>query len=590
MTSTSAIRYARRLLDMAPEELAARVRQQVGPTAPPGLLPWEPPPRSVAAEWLDGHFLFGPAGAGAKIEAWARSRPDEAARLVQAAHRGLESGWDVLGVRVRLAPGRIGWQSGDLRWVWELNRHPFLFSLARAGVLSGDRRFAERVTELLLDWRRRNPFGTGVNWSSALEVGVRALAWLWTWPVVWPSEPAWREWSKGLYEHYEYLRTHLSVYTDPTNHLIGETAALWILSVAVPGLPGAAREERRALEILAAEAARQVTPDGVNREQSTGYQRFVLDFCRQVAALARKTGRRLPSVLEQRTEAMASFLAMLGGDDAPAIGDGDGGRGAPLEEPGADLNWWLGGAPDGPVSGREQPTGYCYWEADDLASLFDVGPLGLWPNASHGHADALSIQVRVGSRWLLGDPGTGAYAANPAVRDALRGTAAHNTVTVDGQDQADAWEVFKWLQPAEAQLLDSYSDRRYDYALARHHGYHRLAPPVTHYRSVLFVRPPASDAGWIIKDRLEGGGRRRCALWFHFPPGVELWNEGPRAVRAFDPETGCGLRLAFSDPGWRIVEGLWSRRFGQWETAPVVTLERTVELPLVWLTFLTPLR
>jgi hypothetical protein len=139
-------------------------------------------------------------------------------------------------------------------------------------------------------------------------------------------------------------------------------------------------------------------------------------------------------------------------------------------------------------------------------------------------------------------------------------------------------------------LVENHSDERTDYALGMHEGYRRLRRPVTHYRSVLFLRPPAPDAGWILTDRLKGTGRHRCALRFHFPPGMELRPNGARAVVAMDPAAGVGLRLAFSEPGWRVEPGLWSGRFGHWETAPVVVLERTVELPLVWVTMLTPIR
>jgi len=579
-------RYARRLLAMEPEEIAARLAERLPASSASAAPRWTPPAAGVLTGRLEECFLYGPAGGRDRLQFWQLEHPEAAAGLVDLARQSLDR-WEVFGVPVRLTPGEIDWHAGDRRWTWELNRHQFLFLLARAAVLTGEREFAARASALVEDWRARNPYGAGVNWSSALEVAVRAISWLWTLPLLWPA----RQWLDGLYDHYCYLSTHLSIYTDPTNHLVGEAAALWLLSVSLPDLPGAAAQERRALAILTREVARQVTPDGVSREQSTGYQRFVLDFCRQVLTVAKKTDRRIPPLLEQRTAAMASFLALLGGENAPAIGDGDGGRGAPFTEPRPDLDWWLPLPQPPPVAKRvSAASGYCYWEAGDLALLFDVGPLGLWPNASHGHADALSIQIRVGSRWVLGDPGTGAYGANPEVRDALRGTAAHNTVTVDGLDQSETLDLFKWLAPVEARLLESHSDERSDYALAMHEGYGRLRRPVIHHRSVLFLRPPAPDAGWILTDRLKGAGRHRFALRFHFPPGMELRPIGLRAVAATDPDTGVGLRLAFSEPGWRVEPGLWSRRFGHWETAPVVVLERTAELPLIWVTMLTPIR
>ena len=128
----------------------------------------------------------------------------------------------------------------------------------------------------------KNPFRQGVNWSSNLEVAMRAISWLWTMPYL----LAWSEldqeflacWLGSLYDHFDHISKNLSVYTDPTNHLIGEATALWLLSTVFPDLPEAPRQGQRALDILSREAQRQFTRDGVNCEQSTSYHRFVIDW------------------------------------------------------------------------------------------------------------------------------------------------------------------------------------------------------------------------------------------------------------------------------------------------------------------------
>lgn len=584
------LRYARRLASMSPGEIAARLAP-----ARPGA-----PVRFPAREQTVPHFLFEPAEARRVLDVWCCSHPGRAARLVETARAGLDR-WEVFGVPVALRPGAIDWQGGDVRWAWEINRHQFLFTFARAFALTGDPVYARRITDLLADWWDHNPFGRGVNWSSALEVAVRSISWLWTLPLLLDStalDAAFlHRWLVSLEEHYKYISRHLSVYTDPTNHLIGEAAALWMLAVAMPHLPDAQARERRALEILSREIERQVAPDGVCREQSAGYQRFVLDFYLQVLALARRAGRELPPIIGERVRAMLEFLLALAGENGelPAIGDSDDARGIPFPELSVELYppelaMWLD-VPEAAAAGLRSRVfphgGYCLFESQAqgrrVALLFDAGPLGLWPNASHGHADALSVQLNLDGRWILGDPGTGCYGASPGVRNALRGTAAHNTVAVDDLDQTDALDVFKWLRRFPVRLLDGYCGRDFGYALAMHEGYHRLQQPVTHYRAVLFVHRP--NPSCIIADRLEGEGCHRCALRFHFPPGTILREEGPRVFGALDASGAALLRLTFSDSA-RCEQGLWSRRFGQWEQAPVLTIERTSEMPLAWLTFI----
>ena len=86
--------------------------------------------------------------------------------------------------------------------------------------------------------------------------------------------------------------------------------------------------------------------------------------------------------------------------------------------------------------------------------------------------------------YFLIDSGTYAYHSYPQWRSYFRGTSAHNTVRVDGQDQSVAAGTFQWTQKAHARLLSFRSGHCIDNILAEHDGYRRLADPVTHRRSI----------------------------------------------------------------------------------------------------------
>ena len=174
--------------------MSARLRERRTANRPIRAAGWNPPDRATLAERLESHFLFGPDRARAIAESWRSGQPHDAARLVETAQRGLQS-WKIFGLPVKLDPERLDWQAVpdaaryDRRWVWELNRHQFLFTFARAFVLTGEESYARRICDLVESWVEANPAGRGVNWSSALEVGVRAISWLWTLPLVldWPG-------------------------------------------------------------------------------------------------------------------------------------------------------------------------------------------------------------------------------------------------------------------------------------------------------------------------------------------------------------------------------------------------------------------
>jgi hypothetical protein len=220
-------------------------------------------------------------------------------------------------------------------------------------------------------------------------------------------------------------------------------------------------------------------------------------------------------------------------------------------------------------------------------TVFDVGALGLWPNAAHGHADALSVLIRLGNRLILTDPGTGTYHQDANVRNRLRTTAAHNTVTLDGLNQADIFDVFKWVNPWKAWLQHSFVGEHFQYAVASHNGYCRLTRPVVHHRHVLVI----DQVGWIIVDYVEGFFEREVARHFTFHPCTTLTARGAASIDVADVDQDVTLRFSFPDldhcptAAWRTGTGLYSEKYGHWVEAPRLTVTATTALPVALCTF-----
>lgn len=106
--------------------------------------------------------------------------------------------------------------AGDVKLIWELNRRQFLPSLAG--------RDPELVRRILRDWLAQNPYEFGINWSSAMEVGLRLVAWLETFDRA-PQLRA--ECADAVGRHARFVRHNLSSDWIPrSNHLIAEAAAL----------------------------------------------------------------------------------------------------------------------------------------------------------------------------------------------------------------------------------------------------------------------------------------------------------------------------------------------------------------------------
>lgn len=90
--------------------------------------------------------------------------------------------------------------------------------------------------------------------------------------------------------------------------------------------------------------------------------------------------------------------------------------------------------------------GYTLWRSKNNKVLIgiDHADLGFGSLAAHGHADALSFQMFIEGMPVFVDPGTYNYHVPKKMRDDLRATANHNTVCVDGANQAEILGPFLW--------------------------------------------------------------------------------------------------------------------------------------------------
>lgn len=479
--------------------------------------------------------------------------------------------------RVPSAGGDVGY--GDIKHVWEINRHQFFIDLAKAYALTGDARYATRLQELHASWCTHNPYGTGVNWSCALEPAFRVLSWLWVYPLITDTMGA-RDhlrWLEAFLDHGRFLYRHLEYYTSPYNHLIGEATALFLLGALFPEFSDATSWLARGRRVLERSAGGEFYADGGTVEQSTFYHHATLGFYLVAALTAERMGVPLSTPTRDIIVRALEFSMHLRQPDGrvPSLGGADDGKPIRLEHlpfwdfrpylaVGAvefarsdfksasgrfweDALWLLG--PQGlaafdrletlspPASVSLPASGYVVLrdqaEAPEHYACFDCGPqaAGLRrddiPSAAHGHADCLSVVLWLAGRAVLVDSGFYCYNANPEWEVHFRKTRAHNTVEVDGTDQAEHVSKMAWCRTYAATLHGWSSTARGAWAQGSHDGYGRLPSPARHQRTI-HLRHLGYAA---ILDMVDGRGRNDVALHFHFAPGdASLQAEACRIV------------------------------------------------------------
>jgi uncharacterized heparinase superfamily protein len=174
-----------------------------------------------------------------------------------------------------------------------------------------------------------------------------------------------------------------------------------------------------------------------------------------------------------------------------------------------------------------------------LYLLFNASGVGINGRGSHGHNDALSIEVSACGRAFIVDPGSFVYTANLRERHLFRSTAYHSTIEVDNIEQNVTHEQAPFVMGDEShpRLVLWETGVKVDRVTAEHDGYRRLPQPVTHRRSVTFHKP---ERWWLVEDELIGEGDHKFAIRFHFDAGLEV-NYAEGMVVAVDTTSGTKL-------------------------------------------------
>lgn len=468
----------------------------------------------------------------------------------------------------------------DARVLWELNRLGHLVTLARAYTVTDDERFAGEVFAQVGSWREQNPVGRGPNWACAMEVALRSMNLLASFELLRRSrelnEAQLTELLMIFDQHGAHIERNLEFsYISTSNHYLSDVTGLLWLGVMLPELEAATGWRELGRRELLREMEKQVLADGADCEASTGYHRFVLELFLYSFILCRANGIGIEDERWLHLRAMLDYMrAYLRPDGrAPLVGDTDSGQVLPitaragddhayvlaigaavLDEPRfksasrksmpLELLWVTGiegvrryekmKADNGPLESQAYTDAGTYiMREDDLYLLFNASGNGLYGRGSHGHNDALSVEVSACGRSFIVDPGTYVYSHDLNARHLFRSTAYHSTVEVDTAEQNTTDEGLPFVLGDEAhpRVLRWETTRERDLVVAEHDGYKRTPAPVTHRRSVEFNK---RERYWIIEDTLEGSGEHLFRFRFHLAPGLDVSMRTDTMLRACD--------------------------------------------------------
>jgi hypothetical protein len=527
---------------------------------------------------------------------------------------------------------------GDHKVIWELSRHQHLVTLAKAWLLTNEEAYARELLAQWYSWQRANPYPLGANWASSLEVAFRSLSWIWLRHLLaeCPLVPAsfQQDLVRALALSGRHIERYLSTYFSPNTHLLGEAVALFFIGTLCPQISSAGDWKKNGWRIVQEEVRRQVRPDGVYFEQSLYYHVYAVDFFLHTRLLASRNAVKIPSGFDLVIRKMLAVIQALAQTGTPdGFGDDDGGRvfnpgrnraehmtdplaigaalfhdeslhaSAPLTE---EAIWLFGeqalSCATQTSDPRPKPESQAFRDGGIYIAgssepfpqqmVIDAGPQGTG-RSGHGHADALSVKLAFCGRSWLVDAGTFCYIGPGDERNTFRGTRAHNTLAVDGLDQAQPAGPFAWSSIPETQTDLWIPGATFTLFAGSHSGYERLPEPVRHRRFVFHLH----GSFWLVRDAAEGDGSHLLETSWHFAPDLKVSNRGNGFVAApvqDQPDRPDGSNhltlLPAADPRWKseLLSEPVSPAYGAKLSAPVVRCSARVGLPAEHAVLLIP--
>jgi uncharacterized heparinase superfamily protein len=439
------------------------------------------------------------------------------------------------------------WQSAAATKLWRYHLHYFDDLNAR------DSRAREAWHQLLLErWVRENPPGAGDGWEP-YPVSRRMVNWV-KWAARDNALPG--PCHTSLAVQARWLCGRLE-YQLLGNHLLANAKALVHAGLYFEGAE-AERWYCRGIDIIDHQLGEQVLADGGHFELTPMYHALVLEDLLDLINLLSAYGRQPRADWYAAVARMRRWFLTMSHPDGNISFFNDatfGVAASPAELEAYANRLGLGPSPEtaAPLAVLRE-SGYVRASAGPAYLICDCAEVGPAYLPGHAHADTLSFELSLAGNRVLVNSGVSEYGNQPE-RQRQRGTAAHNTVIVDGQNSSETWNGFRVARRAHAHLLEA-SGNGTIIIEGCHNGYARLPGRNRHTRRWILDRHSLR-----IEDLISGEFQRAEAR-LHLHPAVDAHPGTPGNVVL----SSDGRQLAMlSFQGAASVEvgrGTWHPGFG----------------------------
>lgn len=475
----------------------------------------------------------------------------------------------------------------DIKRTWEMGRFGWATVLARAYHATGYDKYAAGFWARAERFLTANPPNQGPHWASAQEVALRLIALGFSYTVFARAKASTQRrksmLAAAVAAHARRIPPTLSyARAQDNNHLLSEALGLSTAAALLPDHEDAQHWAALGQRHFARGIQRQVNKQGAYIQHSANYQRLMLQLALWAQVISRPMEAPLADKVVARAAAATRWLLNLvdpASGQAANLGPNDGAYILPLTvqpfgdyrpvlqaaarafcggsafagRPWDELALWLGLSDEGKLAADQGQDPIRLQAADSWAYL----------RATHfssrpGHADQLHLDLWWRGHNLARDAGSYRYNAPPPWDNALAGTAVHNTLTINGQDQMTRAGRFLWLDWAQARVLEAGAKR----AIIEHDGFRRLG--LIHRRSV-----DVKGRQWTVRDEVLGPARPVTARLQWLLPDWPWTLEGGRLQLTSPEGETIALSIKAPDAQFTLVRAS-ERLAGNLDFAPIL--------------------
>ena len=434
--------------------------------------------------------------------------------------------------------------SKDEEWHISLHKFYYVVGIARKFSQTGDARWTDLFVEILNSWIEQTP----TNFIATDVTGRRVQNWCYAWVIFCSAGAQFDEAFQIRLNHSirQQVNQVIAHIAPARNHRTLALYAIFLAAITFRKLPQADNWLEFALENMLTNIRSDLLKDGVHCELASDYHQIVLRNYLLFFQLCRLNELVLPADIAPRLVSALEYSMYIHRPDGciPALSDSDSRSylyllawGARLFDRG-DFSYVAsqgnsGWAPE--QSSQVFPdSGYCVlrspWESPepfDQAKylVFDCGSIGA---GNHGHLDGLSIEIAAHGNSLIVDPGRFTYDETGCYnwRAHFRQTRSHNTVTIDGTDQANYVQVGSKRKICPPIPLCQLICAQLEGAIPYLHGRIQCDKyDAIHDRHIWFP----NHSYWVIVDCLKAETLHNYEQRFHLTPG-----ESPKLISGPD--------------------------------------------------------